>query len=158
MKFSYRLISLQLFFWLPNNVSNFLQFVLLQRKNTFIRFHEKMKLISWTWCAFPKKSWIKIKITIKLRHGFMDEKAMIATTLISSYHWKTLVHFCLPNSWKRTFKTNSELLLNLTKKQFMLSSFTVNLNSVVCLNIKNWTRSRCHIWSLNHQLNGWVFL
>ena len=85
-----------------------------------------MKLISWTWCTFPKKSWLKIKITIKLRHGFMDEKAMITTTLISSYHWKTLVPFCLRNSWKRTFKTNSELLLNQTKKQFMPSKTIVN--------------------------------
>ena len=31
----------------------------------------------------------------KMRHGFIDERAMIATTLISSCHWKTLVPFCL---------------------------------------------------------------
>ena len=62
----------------------------------------------------------------KLRHSFVDGRAMITTTLISSYHWKTLVPFCLPNSWKRTFKTNSELLLNQTKKQFMPSKTTVN--------------------------------
>ena len=33
----------------------------------------------------------------KLRHGF-QKSALIATTSISSYHWKTLVHFCL---WKK---------------------------------------------------------
>ena len=27
----------------------------------------------------------------KLRHGFVDEKTLITTTLISSCHWKTLV-------------------------------------------------------------------
>ena len=34
----------------------------------------------------------------KLRHGFVDERAMIITTLISSCHWKTPVLFCL---WKK---------------------------------------------------------
>ena len=31
----------------------------------------------------------------KLRHGFVDEKALITLTLISSCHWKTLVPSCL---------------------------------------------------------------
>ena len=31
----------------------------------------------------------------KQRDGFVDEKALITTTLISSCHWKTLVPFCL---------------------------------------------------------------
>ena len=31
----------------------------------------------------------------KLRHGFVDERALIKTTLTSSCHWKTLVPFCL---------------------------------------------------------------
>ena len=31
----------------------------------------------------------------KLRHGFVDERALITLlTLISSCHWKTLVPFC----------------------------------------------------------------
>ena len=30
----------------------------------------------------------------KLRHGFLDERTLITTTLISSCHWKTLVTFC----------------------------------------------------------------
>ena len=29
----------------------------------FFRFHEEMMLISSTWCAFPPKSWLKIKIS-----------------------------------------------------------------------------------------------
>ena len=33
----------------------------------------------------------------KLRHGF-QKSALMTTTSISSYHWKTLVHFCL---WKK---------------------------------------------------------
>ena len=31
----------------------------------------------------------------KLRHGFVDARARITTTLISSCHWKTLEPFCL---------------------------------------------------------------
>ena len=30
-----------------------------------------------------------------MRHDFVDEGAMIKTTLMSSCHWKTLVPFCL---------------------------------------------------------------
>ena len=37
---------------------------------------------------------LKIKIS-KNRHGFVDERAMIKTTLMSSCHWKTLVPFSL---------------------------------------------------------------
>ena len=32
----------------------------------------------------------------KLKNCFVDERAMIKTTLISSCHWKTCVPFCLP--------------------------------------------------------------
>ena len=35
-----------------------------------------------------------IRISKKLRHGFVDERALISP-LISSCHWKTLVPFCL---------------------------------------------------------------
>ena len=31
----------------------------------------------------------------KLRHGFVDKRALITTALISSTHWKTIVPFCL---------------------------------------------------------------
>ena len=34
----------------------------------------------------------------KLRHGFVDERALTTMTLISSCHWKTLLAFCL---WKK---------------------------------------------------------
>ena len=39
----------------------------------------------------------KNQIFKKLRHDFVDEGAMIKTTLMSSCHWKTLVPFCLRN-------------------------------------------------------------
>ena len=32
--------------------------------------------------------------SITMRHGFVDEKAMITTSLISFCHWKTFVSFC----------------------------------------------------------------
>ena len=37
----------------------------------------------------------KNEIFKKLRYGFVDERALITTTLISSCHWKTLIPFCL---------------------------------------------------------------
>ena len=37
----------------------------------------------------------KIKIKKKLRHGFVDERALTTTILIPSCHWKTLITFCL---------------------------------------------------------------
>ena len=62
----------------------------------------------------------------KLRQGFVDERALITTTLISSCHWKILVPFAKENSCKRIFNTNSELSQNRTEKQIMPSKATVN--------------------------------
>ena len=62
---------------------------------------------------FSQISWLKIKISKKLRHGFADEGAMITTTLISSCHWKTLVPFWLRKQRpKNSFLT---LLVNYCK-------------------------------------------
>ena len=44
----------------------------------------------------------------KLRHGFVDEGAIIKTTLMSSCHWKTLAPFWLRN------KRSENVLLTLT--------------------------------------------
>ena len=52
---------------------------------------------------FAKKSKFK-----KLRHNFVDERAMIKTTLMSSYQCKTLVPFCLRK------KISENVLLTLT--------------------------------------------
>ena len=54
----------------------------------------------------------------KLRHGFVDERAMITTTLIFSCHWKTLVPFCLRKKRPENafFNTNSELSQNSAEK------------------------------------------
>ena len=49
----------------------------------------------------------------KLRHGFVDERALITTTLISSCHWKTLVPFCLQK--KRSENTFLTLVVNYGK-------------------------------------------
>ena len=45
----------------------------------------------------------------KLRHKFVDEKAMNAMTLISSFHWKSLVPFCLR---KKRLETALTLTMN----------------------------------------------
>ena len=42
----------------------------------------------------------------KLRHGFVDERALLTTKLMSSCHWKTIVLFCLQK--KRPEYTNSD--------------------------------------------------
>ena len=47
------------------------------------------------------------------RHGFVDERALITTTLISSRHWKTHVPFCLRN--KRPENASLKLILNYPK-------------------------------------------
>ena len=69
----------------------------------------------------------------KLRHGFVDERALITTTLISSCLWKTLVPFCLrkkrpKNAWINAWpnNTNSELSQNRTEKQIVPFKTTVN--------------------------------
>ena len=49
----------------------------------------------------------------KLRQGFVDERAMITITLISSCHWKTLVPFYLQK--KRPENVFSTLTVNYCK-------------------------------------------
>ena len=49
----------------------------------------------------------------KLRHGFLDEKAMITTALTSSCYWKTLVPLCLRK--KRPGKAVLTLVVNYRK-------------------------------------------
>ena len=72
----------------------------------------------------------------KNRHGFLDERALKTTTLISSCHWKTRVPFCLQKkiSEKGVFNTNSELPQNHTGKQIMPSKTTINclFNDIWC--------------------------
>ena len=49
-----------------------------------------------------------------LRHGFVDERALITTTLISSRHWKkTLVPFCLQK--KRPENASLTIIVNYRK-------------------------------------------
>ena len=70
-----------------------------------------------------------------LRHGFVDERVLITTTLISSCHWKVLAPFCLPKKrLENAFSTNSELSQNRTEKQIMPSKTTINwlLNDMWC--------------------------
>ena len=43
--------------------------------------------------CFPRYFGWKLNFK-KLRHGFVDERALTTTTLISSCHWKALVPFC----------------------------------------------------------------
>ena len=70
----------------------------------------------------------------KLRHSFVDETALITTTLISSCHWKSLVPCTKETTWKRIFNTNSKLQQNRTEKQIMPSKTTLNwlFNDIWC--------------------------
>ena len=61
----------------------------------------------------------------KLRHGFVDERALITMILLSSCHWKTLVSFCLRKR-KPEINTNGELSQNRTEIQIMPFKTTVN--------------------------------
>ena len=50
-----------------------------------------------------------------MRESFVDETALIATPLISSYHWKTLVPFCLRKKRaEKAFYTTSDISQNCT--------------------------------------------
>ena len=64
----------------------------------------------------------------KLRHDFVDERAMITTTLISSCHWKTLVPFCLQK--KRPENAFLTLTVNYRKivHQKQIMSFKTRVN------------------------------
>ena len=48
-----------------------------------------------------------------MRHGFVDERVFITTTLISSCHWETLLRFCLQK--KRPENTFLTLIVNYHK-------------------------------------------
>ena len=64
----------------------------------------------------------------KLRHDFVDERAMITTTLTSSCHWKILVP-CTSGKKrpkKAIFNNNSELSQYRTEKQIMPLKATLN--------------------------------
>ena len=65
----------------------------------------------WGWFhghneRLPKYLCQKLKLQ-KLRHAFVDERAMILTTPISSCHWKTLL-LAKEKTWRHIFDTNSE--------------------------------------------------
>ena len=72
----------------------------------------------------------------KLRHFFVNEKALITTTLISSYHWKTPIPFCLRK--KKLENAFLILIMNyrkiVQKKKFMPSKTTINwlFNDIWC--------------------------
>ena len=72
----------------------------------------------------------------KLRHDFVDERALIKTTLISSCHRKTLVPFCLQKYRpENAFLTLLAFLSqNRTEKQIMSSKTTINwLFNDICI-------------------------
>ena len=64
----------------------------------------------------------------KLRHDFVDERALITTRLISSCHWKTYVPFWLRKKRPENtfFNTTSAFSQRRTEKQIMLFKTTVN--------------------------------
>ena len=64
-----------------------------------------------------------------LRHGFLDERAMITTTLTSSCHWKTLVPFCL---WKKR-PENAFLTLIVNYRKILQKNKLCYLTTVNCL-------------------------
>ena len=70
----------------------------------------------------------------KLKQDFVDEEALITTTLTSSCHWKTVEPFYLRKTWNRIFNTNSELSRNRIEKQIMPCKTAVNwlFNDIWC--------------------------
>ena len=63
----------------------------------------------------------------KLKHRFVDERALITTTVLSPCNWKTLVPYCLREKRpESTFLTLGELSQNRTEKRIMPTKTTVN--------------------------------
>ena len=105
----------------------------------------------------------------KLRHGFVDERALITTTSISSCHWKTLVYTFLPakeKNWKHIFNTNSELTQNLTEKIVIQNNSKLAISWYMMLFshglfwLKNWhfLTSSCKGFIISLIQRGfWVF-
>ena len=70
----------------------------------------------------------------KLRHSFVDERALITTPLISTRHWKILVAFCL---WKKrpenvflTLIVNYHNIVQIEDKLTTFNQFQIILISV----------------------------
>ena len=71
----------------------------------------------------------------KLRHSFVDERALITTKIISSCHLKTLaLLLAKEKTWKRVFNTDIELSQNHTEKQIIPFKTTINwlFNDIWC--------------------------
>ena len=61
----------------------------------------------------------------KLRQGFVDERAMIKTTLMSYCHWKTLVLFCL----RKKRPEDAHLTLTVNYRKIVAAWLTMNYNT-----------------------------
>ena len=58
------------------------------------RFQDTLKLVFTNFIRHFRTTTLR-SLFYLLRHGFVDERATITTTLTFSCHWKTLVPFCL---------------------------------------------------------------
>ena len=63
----------------------------------------------------------------KLRHGFVNKRTLITTTLISSCHWKTFVLFCLRK--KRPENAFLTLIVNYHRIVFQKVNYAIQNNS-----------------------------
>ena len=75
--------------------------------------------------CFPKYlcPWWKFQ---KLRHSFVDERAMITTTLVSSCCWKTLVAFDL---WKKIHEDSFQNQVWIVIKLYRKTIYAIQNNS-----------------------------
>ena len=60
----------------------------------------------------------------KLRHGFVDERVLITTTLISSCHWKTLIPFSL----RKKIPENTFLTLTVNYRKIYRKTSKTKIN------------------------------
>ena len=82
-------------FRLQNRVSDFFWIVLFVRLKAFIRVPFENEVDFRDIMNVSSNLLAKNYNFKQLRHGFVDERALITTKLISSCHWKSLVPFCL---------------------------------------------------------------
>ena len=76
----------------------------------------------------------------KLRHSFVDERALITTPLISTRHWKILVAFCL---WKKrpenVFLTLIVNYHNIVQIEDKLTTF--NQFQIILISVFKWIKN-----------------
>ena len=124
--------------------------------STLIGFHYEMRLILRIWCTFPQKSRLIIEIS-KTEMWFCWSQSNDYNDInifLSLENSRTFL-LAKEKSWKRIFKTNSELLQNHAEKQFVLSTSFFMIYDVITTPQDGFIAS--HVWEIVGTKNLTIF-